>query len=575
MSLEDLAKKSHPYIVLGTTAGMILLGHNPSFAQNFYSYDDPLAKAQFFVKSYGFAPLGLATLFYLQQKIRDTKTTFLEPSVKNKYSFLNLQNIVGAGCLSLASSQAVFQDNFTNLCYLFGACNMIGTSALKVSLNALEKFKPPHGLNALKVANILFNLFRNKIRNTKELEKGLEELKKISLEEGSVPLALLSLIHDNKEDKVSIDDAFSKIEVIEKRYETRNWFTFISKFPKEIDGIVPVHLLFRPNNITSGKSSFYKLNLSEFMQYYEQEIKNTKSPEAQLLYSLFLDRLSKDKDFVDENISFSRRFKVMRRLKKELGEGTLKELIEAKANKEWQKVIERIVQDERFQSTQESIESKKVYKAGVYPILKTAIVVKEDERSVLESELKNLNYLKEQIKNTDFEAANALRIMEVNGKSLLVERHSSGKRLTEILNEKEDFKILSKVVEYLKLMHDKMPISQRIVNPEEELISILRKAQLNDKTKQIIYDGIKVTLPNLSKSRVFDCDAHSDNWFVAGERIIAIDKPTRKAIPPEYDLNKLLNRGKEISVKEELVRIYSPEDEFLFSFYNASAIKAL
>lgn len=584
MSLEDICRKNYPVIAASTTliSGWSAVDHS-YFDQRFYS---PLfTNLPFMFSSLFGAPFIFLLAInkhnnykYNNPKDSSVYESLTETALKNKFSFMTAVNISAFLCFFL-SGRKEFSTVHSHVNFISQTFPpLLASSFCNYYLSNIKQAKRPYLINYLRTVNLQIK-FHKKISEQKwdDAKQIIElELKEISNVSDFMYTSLAQKYISSKD--CNYEEFIKSVDLSIKALP--NYYKNYYSHPVNIFLPFVENLLKKTNVICDDDfdSAFSNLGWLDFFNYFKKfDFLLQKNPNFGLIaiYCLTNDKLYENWSYVKDNIS-KRKMKNLRIYLSSQVEGDdIQQLLCSKVEKEWQRFTESLITKTDISKSLENIEGKKVYSIALYDFLKTMLTVKEGDKKYLESESNNLLFLKSRTTNVNFEAAVPLKIVELNENNYLIEKHSNGIRLTEFLQNKIDYDILLKVVQYLKFMHENLPCPDDKINPYVELKSKITALNISDSLKQDLYDGARITLKHLSKKRVFDCDAHSDNWFVSGEKIIAIDKPTRNGVPPEYDLNKLLNRGPEIKEKEKLVASYASDELFLFSFYNSSLIKAL
>jgi thiamine kinase-like enzyme len=298
------------------------------------------------------------------------------------------------------------------------------------------------------------------------------------------------------------------------------------------------------------------------LENVEKAKKETTITELYFVYSLFLDMLREQ---------FSQYHLLLPRKEKE--RFTL-ELVTSKNKIQWQETIGSILaHPEEYQREILGDSLNVVFEISNKDYFRDAFVLKgQTNRENLLKERKNTESLQSEVKDfMNFLAPVPLHITEETiayyDQQLYVYamRRNQGTTVLELIHRDGQIDILTKVVEYLAIIHTRMPNNSFKTDFQAKVSNKFNHLGVENHITQMVVQSMTPIIKSFEDAAwVFGKDAHPGNWLVTGKgEIVALDMEAKGEVPLEIDLVNLLefdsfglNRPEREKLKERIIREY-------------------
>jgi thiamine kinase-like enzyme len=298
------------------------------------------------------------------------------------------------------------------------------------------------------------------------------------------------------------------------------------------------------------------------LENVEKAKKETNIPELYFVYSLFLNMLCEQ--FNPYHLLLPR---------KEKQRFTL-ELVTSKNKIQWQETIGSLLaHPEEYQRESLGDSLNMVFEISNKDYFRDAFVLKgQNNRANLLKERKNTESLQSEVKDfMKFLVPVPLHITEetiaYHDLQLYVYamRRNQGTTVLELVHREGQIDILTKVVEYLALIHTCMPSTSFKTDFQAKVNNKFNHLRIENHLIQMIVQSMTPVVKSFEDALlVFGKDAHPGNWLVTEKgEIVALDMEDKGVVPVEIDLVNLLEfdsfglaRPEREKLKERIIREY-------------------
>lgn len=312
------------------------------------------------------------------------------------------------------------------------------------------------------------------------------------------------------------------------------------------------------------------------LENFETAKKETTTPELYFVYSLFLDMLSEQ--FRQYHLLLPR---------KEKERFTL-QLVTSKNKIQWQETIGSVLDHpEEYQRESLGDSLNVVFEISNKDYFRDAFVLKgQTNRENLLKERKNTESLQPEVKDfMKFLVPVPLHITEetiaYHDQQLYVYamRRSQGTTVLELIHRDGQIDILTKVVEYLAIIHTRMPSNSFKTDFQAKVGNKFNHLRIENHLTQMIVQSMTPVVKSFEDAVwVFGKDAHPGNWLVTEKgEIVALDMEDKEVVPLEIDLVNLLefdsfglDRPGREKLKERIIREYV---KYYKKYSNRSVVK--
>ena len=438
----------------------------------------------------------------------------------------------------------------------FLSCAMVGSMSSYALLNLFKSYKSPVIKNSAK-----FLAIEGKTTFKLLGAKNKEEYQKLTREHiGNTQLIKymyrdMSLVtHDLAVSYLQLNEYDTSLKYFKesfKQFSPKNMkkgqFTKIQKYLA--NPLVKFNRKFQNetgSKITDAFDHLRYLNPKKSFDCLGEMVDGDYSPETNFICALFWDMINEK---YEEYYSLLPKSK-----KKEFN----KELIVQKTNKQWEKTIKLVLSNPGEYQRELIGETKNiVFEIKNKNYFKDSFVMKGGgNKEELLGEIKNTKKLEEITRDyPKFIVPKPLNLTNEKIKYDSSDGHKEifvytmqrkdGKTLMELIeNGEEPFEHFKKVVEYLSLIHAKMPIDGRDkLDYYGKLKRVLGEVkEIDGDLKKLILDNVSPVINSFDNAiLVFNKDAHPQNWLITEyDEVVSIDIENKGIVPIEFDLVNLM-----------------------------------